>query len=143
MLDERGISYEVTGRKAVSNMAEAADIDLPHPECEAKDLFARDKKKRDCYLVTVKGDARVDLKEFREKNGTRALSFASPDELRELMGEQTAEGACSVDQDVHCADPRRSAKSICTTKPRCMRRMCERMRRVSRLACAGMYRGSA
>lgn len=37
------------------------------------------------YLITVKGDKRVDLKEFRKNNFLRHLSFASELDLQELL----------------------------------------------------------
>lgn len=37
------------------------------------------------YLITVKGDKRVDLKEFRKNNFLRHLSFASEQDLQELL----------------------------------------------------------
>ena len=46
----------------------------------------RDDKKRNYYLITVKGDKRVDLKKFQKKHGTRRLSFASADDLMAIMG---------------------------------------------------------
>ena len=52
---------------------------------DAKNLFVRDDKKRNYYLITVKGDKRVDLKEFRKNNNTRALSFASENDLMDIM----------------------------------------------------------
>ncbi|MBQ9989326.1 MAG: hypothetical protein IJP31_00035 [Lachnospiraceae bacterium] len=67
-------------------MAELAAIEIPYPEADAKNLFVRDDKKQNYYLITVKGNKRVDLKEFRRSNGTRALSFASADELMKIMG---------------------------------------------------------
>lgn len=73
-LREKGILYEVTEHKAVYNMKELADVELPHPEADAKNLFVRDDKKRNYYLITVKGNKRVDLKEFRRENGTRPLT---------------------------------------------------------------------
>ena len=85
-LNCRGISYEITEHKAVYNMAEAAEIFLPYPEFEAKNLFVRDDKKRNYYLITVKGDKRVDLKEFKQKYQTRALSFASDADLMNYLG---------------------------------------------------------
>ena len=45
----------------------------------------RDDKKRKYYLLTVKGDKRVNLAEFREQNDTRRLSFASPADLKEKL----------------------------------------------------------
>lgn len=84
-LDEKGISYEATEHKAVYNMDEWAEIDLPYPEDNAKNLFVRDKKKRNYYLITVRGDKRVDLKAFRNAHGTKPLSFASGDDLFDIM----------------------------------------------------------
>ena len=85
-LTQNGIEYEVTEHKAVFNMAELDEVDLPYPECDAKNLFIRDDKKRNYYLITVKGDKRVNLKEFRKQNGTKPLSFASPEDLLAIMG---------------------------------------------------------
>ena len=67
-------------------MAEISAVMLPYPEADAKNLFVRDDKKRNYYLITVKGDKRVDLKEFKRKNNTRPLSFASEDDLKTIMG---------------------------------------------------------
>lgn len=66
-------------------MAELSEIDVPYPEADAKNLFVRDDKKRNYYLITVKGDKRVNLKEFKQKNNTRQLSFASEKDLLEIM----------------------------------------------------------
>lgn len=40
-------------------MAELSNIEIPYPEYDAKNLFVRDDKKRNYYLITVKGDKRV------------------------------------------------------------------------------------
>ena len=85
-LNRRGIRYEITEHEAVYNMEEASGLILPHPEAEAKNLFVRDDKKQNYYLITVKGNKRVDLKEFRRKQHTRPLSFASADDLASLLG---------------------------------------------------------
>ena len=85
-LKEQRIDFEVTEHKAVFNMEELNTVELPYPEWDAKNLFVRDDKKRNYYLITVKGDKRVDLKEFRKQHGLRALSFASAEDLRSIMG---------------------------------------------------------
>ena len=82
VLNRNGIEFERFEHPAIFNMEEASHIDLPWPEDEAKNLFVRDDKKRNYYLITVKGDRRVDLKQFRKKHGTRALSFASAEDLQ-------------------------------------------------------------
>ena len=84
-LTEQNIPYEATEHKAVFNMEELDSVELPYPEWDAKNLFVRDDKKRNYYLITVKGDKRVDLKEFRRLHGLRALSFASAGDLLHIM----------------------------------------------------------
>lgn len=84
-LKNRSIWYEITEHKAVCNMEELSEVELPYPEADAKNLFVRDDKKRNYYLITVQGSKRVNLKEFRRENGTRPLSFASEEELKEIL----------------------------------------------------------
>lgn len=85
-LKQHQIDYEAVEHPAVYNMEEMAQIDLPHPEADAKNLFVRDDKKANYYLITVKGDKRVNLKEFRKQHGLRNLSFASEQDLQTIMG---------------------------------------------------------
>ena len=85
-LNKSGVNYEISEHKAVFNMEELGEVKLPYPEFDAKNLFVRDDKKQNYYLITVKGDKRVNLKEFRKKYGLRNLSFASAEELMKIMG---------------------------------------------------------
>lgn len=84
-LKNRGIWHEITEHKAVYNMAELSEIDIPYPSADAKNLFVRDDKKRNYYLITVKGDKRVNLKDFKQKNNTGSLTFASEGDLMDIM----------------------------------------------------------
>ena len=99
-LNDKNIWHEITEHKAVFNMAELSEINIPYPEADAKNIFVRDDKKRNYYLITVKGDKKVDLKEFRRNNNTRALSFASENDLMDIMnlipGSVTALGMLNV-----------------------------------------------
>lgn len=85
-LKSRGIWTDVTEHKPLFSMDDVSDVELPHPESDSKNLFLRDKKKKNYYLVTVNGDKRVDLKKFREEQGTKALTFGSPEELMDKLG---------------------------------------------------------
>ena len=85
LLTKAGIQYEITEHQAVFNMKELEEIEQPYPDRDAKNLFVRDDKKKNYYLITVKGDRRVDLKEFRKTHGLRNLSFASADDLMTIM----------------------------------------------------------
>ena len=83
-ISSKNIWYEITEHEAVFNMEELSKIEIPYPECDAKNLFLRDDKKN-YYLVTVKGNKKVDLKEFRNRNNTRSLSFAKEEDLMHIM----------------------------------------------------------
>lgn len=85
-LQENSIWHEITEHKAVYNMAELAEVPCPYPAADAKNLFVRDDKKQNYYLITVKGEKRVNLKAFRKAQGTRNLSFASAEDLMERLG---------------------------------------------------------
>lgn len=85
-LESQGISLEVNEHKAVFKMGELDSVKLLYPEWDAKNLFIRDDKKRHYYLISVKGDKRVDLKIFRKQLGLRPLSFASAEDLMAIMG---------------------------------------------------------
>ncbi len=86
LLATRGVWHEITEHGAVYNMEELVNVELPYPEADAKNLFVRNDKKSNYYLITVKGDKRVDLKNFAVRYGTRKLSFASPDDLMAILG---------------------------------------------------------
>ena len=85
-LTAHGVDYEVIEHPAVFNMEEVEKLKLPHPEADAKNLFVRDDKKLHYYMITVQGNKRVDLKQFRKQHGLRNLSFASAEDLMEIMG---------------------------------------------------------
>lgn len=85
-LNRLGVWFEVTEHTSVYNMAELANVPIPYPEADAKNLFIRDDKKQNYYLLTVRGDRRVDLKAFRRAHGLRPISFASAEELAAVLG---------------------------------------------------------
>lgn len=84
-LNVNNIWYEKINHEAVYNMDELSKIDIPYFDVIAKNLFIRDDKKRNYYLITLKGNKKINLKEFRKSQNTRALSFASEEELQEIM----------------------------------------------------------
>lgn len=82
----KNIPHEITEHAAVYNMEELAQVTLPYPDRDAKNLFVRDDKRRNYYLITVRGNKRVNLKEFRRRQGTKPLTFVSPEELQAILG---------------------------------------------------------
>ena len=84
-LRKENIWFEITEHEAVFNMEEVAAVDLPYPEFDAKNIFVRDDKKKNYYLISFKSNKKVNLKEFQERYGTRRLSFASENDLMNIM----------------------------------------------------------
>ena len=84
-LDNSGIWYEITEHDAVYNMDELAEIELPYPENDAKNIFVYDDKKTNYYLITTTSKKRVDLKKFRQVYNTRALRFVTEDDMVRII----------------------------------------------------------
>lgn len=85
LLKAKKIEFEAVEHPAVFHMGEDHGVELPHPEADAKNLFVRDDKKQNYYLITVRGDKKVDLKAFRREHELRPLSFGSPEALKEKL----------------------------------------------------------
>ena len=84
-IKNRNIFYEITEHEPIFNMEDAAKLVVPYPDSEAKNIFLRDDKKKNYYLITIKGNKKVDLKLFKEKYNTRRLSFASDGDLMDIL----------------------------------------------------------
>ena len=85
-LKEKGIRHGVTEHGAVFNMEELDAVEMPHKDRLAKNLFVRDDRKENYYLITVRGERRVDLKEFKRTFGTRHLTFAGEEDMKRMLG---------------------------------------------------------
>lgn len=85
LLDNRKIEHSLVQHKAVFTIDEMNEVDIPHKERIAKNLFLRDDKKRSYYLVSIEEDKRADLKVLRTLLSSRPLSFASEEELESIL----------------------------------------------------------
>lgn len=85
-LNEMGIDYRQVSHEAVYTIEEMADIPLEKGEVIAKNLFVRDARGKNHFLLCLPGDKQVNLKEIRTKIGSTALSFASEDRLQTHLG---------------------------------------------------------
>ena len=84
-LNSKNIKYEIINHLPVYNMFDLEKVNLPNKEYDAKNLFIRDDKKINYYLITVKGNKKINLKEFRKVNNTRPLTFASDLDLLNIL----------------------------------------------------------
>ena len=88
LLNHLKITYELILHQAVFTIDEMEKLNLPKAETIAKNLFLRDDKKLNYYLVSAHEEKRVDLKALREKITSRPLSFASEEDLNKILGLQ-------------------------------------------------------
>ena len=85
LIKSKNIWHEITEHEAVFNMEELSKIEILYPEYGSKNIFIRDDKKNNYYLITIKDNKKVDLKKFRNKYKTRPLSFAKSEELMSIL----------------------------------------------------------
>ena len=85
LLDEHRIAYEVCHHPAVYTVAEADRL-VPKKARATKNLFLRDDKKRQFFLVVAGEDTAVDLRSLQQRLGSRRLSFASAELLQKRLG---------------------------------------------------------
>lgn len=104
LLNERAITYETIEHPPVYTVDEMNALDLPDKDIIAKNLFLRDDKKRNFYLVVVPESKQINLKELRQVLQSRPLSFASEKYLSIYL--HVATGAVSpfgaLNDDTHC-----------------------------------------
>jgi Ala-tRNA(Pro) deacylase len=85
-LSENGIEYDRHDHPPVFTVEEAKRLVPPLPGAKTKNLFLRDKKGRQHFLVVVGAEKQVDLKIFQKLLGAGRLSFGSPDRLMRYLG---------------------------------------------------------
>lgn len=86
LLQQKGIAYEVMEHEAVFTMEDmdAAGITAKGTVC--KNLFLRDAKGKNHFLVTVPEEKKVDLGDLAGQLYSSKLSFASPERLEKYLG---------------------------------------------------------
>ena len=85
-LDELNIKYRIINHKAVFTMEEVIKENIEPYENILKNIFIRDDKKRNYYLVLVCHNKKVNLKELSNKINSRKLSFADEEDLYNYLG---------------------------------------------------------
>lgn len=85
LLDKYKFIYEGYEHLAVYSIEELDTLNIPHKEQIVKNLFLRDDKKKDYFLVTIPGYKSVNLKTLRDRIHSRKLSFASEEDLWEML----------------------------------------------------------
>ena len=79
------ISFTVHEHPAVYTVVEAKEFYHRIPGGHCKNLFLRDKKGKNHFLVVAPHDKRINLKELSGITGSANLSFASPERLKKYL----------------------------------------------------------
>lgn len=85
-LDDKSVSYEKLEHAAVFTMEEMDAAGITNKGNVCKNLFLRDFKGKNHYLVTAPEHKRVDLRALAEKIESSKLSFGSPERLDKYLG---------------------------------------------------------
>lgn len=85
LLKERNIEFSLVEHKPVYTIDEMIALNFPKGNLIAKNLFIRDDKKKNYYIIVVAQDKKVNLKALREKLSSRPLSFASEQDMWNLL----------------------------------------------------------
>ncbi|MDP6342847.1 MAG: prolyl-tRNA synthetase associated domain-containing protein [Alphaproteobacteria bacterium] len=84
-LDELGIAVETMEHQPLFTVADGVALHHRLPGGHSKNLYMRDKKKRNWLVVTL-ADKDIDLKRLPEVIGASRLSFGSAERLMEFLG---------------------------------------------------------
>ncbi|MFW9942388.1 MAG: prolyl-tRNA synthetase associated domain-containing protein [Candidatus Thorarchaeota archaeon] len=85
-LADHDIQYTLHTHPAVFTVPEA-EIHTGHiPGAHCKNLFLKNKKSGQLYLVTIPYGKRLDINQFRRMIGAPKVRFAGPEDLLEFLG---------------------------------------------------------
>lgn len=84
-LKSLNIQYKLHEHEAVFTVAESEQVDAQIPGTHCRNLFLRDKKKKN-FLVSLQNATEVDIKKLPEVIGSSRLSFGSADRLWQYLG---------------------------------------------------------
>ncbi len=85
LLADRNISRDIIEHRAVYTIEGVLALNLPDVERVAKNLFLQDDKKN-YYLLTVRENRKINLKDVQARINSRRLSFAKEERLIEILG---------------------------------------------------------
>ena len=82
LLDKLHISYDRHDHKAITSVQ---DLDFTLPGQQVKNLVLKTKKSRNFYMVILHDEKQANLADLAERLGDKRLSFASDEQLEELL----------------------------------------------------------
>lgn len=86
LLNDNKIAYQSVNHPAVFTTAEADQYVQGYSFARTKNLFLHTHNRQNYFLYVLPANSRFNEKAFRQVVGTSRLSFASPDEMKQILG---------------------------------------------------------
>lgn len=84
-LDDIGIAHETVWHEALFTVEDGKELKAEMPGAHTKNLFMKDKDGV-IVLISALADNQLKLNQLHKRIGTRRLSFASPELMKEVLG---------------------------------------------------------
>ena len=85
ILESENIKFDLIEHEAVYTMDDIEKLNLGNYGTEVKNLFLRDEKGKNHFLIIAKEDTKIDMKELKNIINSSRLSFASEDRLKKYL----------------------------------------------------------
>lgn len=85
LLNKNNIKYEIVEHDAVYTMEDIDKLNIDNSGVEVKNLFLRDEKGKNHFLIVAKEDTKIDMKELKNIINSTRLSFASEERLDKYL----------------------------------------------------------
>lgn len=86
LIESMNIQYDIIEHPAVNTIDEMDKLNIDSNNEVVKNLFVRDDKKKNYFLIVIQKNKKVNLKEIKNELNCRPLSFASEEDLKKYMG---------------------------------------------------------
>jgi Ala-tRNA(Pro) deacylase len=83
-LNDRGIKFEVFTHPAVYTCEQAEEYNQKVKGIHSKNLFLKDRKSKNFYLIILPADKKLEIKEIEDKLNNK-LKFANETDLKDIL----------------------------------------------------------
>lgn len=84
-LKKYNIKYKLIEHEAVYTMEDVDKLNIKNKGTEVKNLFLRDEKGKNHFLIMAREDTKINMKELKDLIGSSKLSFASEERLEKYL----------------------------------------------------------
>lgn len=85
LLKDKNIKFDLIEHEAVYTMEDIDKLDIKDNGTRVKNLFLRDEKGKNHFLIVAKEDTKIDMKELKNIINSTRLSFASEERLDKYL----------------------------------------------------------